>query len=93
VSASSILNLLDRVPPKESDTLTDREIAVLRLVLTGMKSKTIASTLSISIKTVDNHRQAINRKLKSNCTLSMLRVAILREYISFDEWLSMAVAL
>jgi DNA-binding NarL/FixJ family response regulator len=93
VSASSILNLLDRVPPKESDTLTAREIEILRLVVTGMKNKTIASTLSISIKTVDHHRQSINRKLRSNCTLRMLRAAILRDYISVDEWLSMAVAL
>jgi DNA-binding NarL/FixJ family response regulator len=43
--------------------LTERELDVLRLVAEGLKNKTIAEKLYISIKTVEKHRSNLMRKL------------------------------
>lgn len=44
--------------------LSPREREILNLLLEGETSKSIARTLMLSIKTVDNHRSAIYEKLK-----------------------------
>lgn len=44
--------------------LSGREIEILRLIDKGMRSKEIASVLSISIHTVNRHRQNILEKLR-----------------------------
>ena len=48
----------------ELDQLTPREIEVLRLIARGYSYKEIASTLDISIKTVESHVSAVLRKLQ-----------------------------
>ncbi len=51
-------------PTKRRDfRLTAREAEVLQLIAEGLVNKEIAWELRISIKTVDNHRQAIMNKL------------------------------
>ena len=44
--------------------LSPREIEICNLVRNGITSKEIAETLSVSLKTVENHRDNIRRKLK-----------------------------
>jgi DNA-binding NarL/FixJ family response regulator len=49
--------------PTPSDTLSDREREVLRLIGRGMKTGDIARTLHRSVHTVEAHRANIKRKL------------------------------
>lgn len=49
--------------PKELNLLTQREKEVLRLIKKGMSTKDIATTLYLSIYTVDTHRKNICTKL------------------------------
>lgn len=46
-----------------ADRLTDRELQVLRLVASGLRNRAIASELSISEATVENHLHHIFGKL------------------------------
>lgn len=46
-----------------TETLSDREIEVLELVGKGLGSQQVARNLSISIKTVESHREHIKTKL------------------------------
>jgi DNA-binding NarL/FixJ family response regulator len=48
---------------KRGDYLTTREAEVLQLIAEGQANKQIAAELSISIKTVEKHRQQVMNKL------------------------------
>jgi len=56
-----IANLLETAERK--DALSDREKQILMLIVTGKANKEIADILSLSTKTVDNHRSNIMKKL------------------------------
>lgn len=56
--------------------LTLRETEVLQMVAEGMANKQIASELSISIKTVEKHRQQLMDKLNIHQTAGLTRYAI-----------------
>jgi DNA-binding NarL/FixJ family response regulator len=45
------------------DVLTDRELHVLQLLGAGMSTRTIATELKLSFKTIETHRENIKRKL------------------------------
>lgn len=67
------LTLFNDIDPSGSDILTKREIEVLNLISRGYDSINIADKLKISINTVNNHRQNILRKTKTdNTTQAML---------------------
>jgi DNA-binding NarL/FixJ family response regulator len=76
-------------PPKGRDglkkanysALTRREAEVLQLVVEGATNKLIAAELSISIKTVEKHRQALMDKLKIHDIASLTRYAIAKGII------------
>lgn len=55
--------------------LSDREIQVLRLIDKGLMSKQIAEALSISIHTVNRHRQEIRGKLNVRNAIEACRMA------------------
>lgn len=57
------------------DMLSDREKEILRLIDQGKMSKEIAQTLSISIHTVNRHRQNILEKLHVGNSIEACRVA------------------
>jgi DNA-binding NarL/FixJ family response regulator len=63
-------------PSKKIASLTSREVEVLQLIAEGKANKEIASELSISIKTVEKHRQALMEKLNIHDTASLTRYAI-----------------
>lgn len=57
------------------ETLTPSERRILKLVGQDYTSKEIANSLNLSVRTVDNHRQNICRKLKLHGTHSLLKFA------------------
>jgi DNA-binding NarL/FixJ family response regulator len=58
------------------DFLTDREREILKLVVESHSSKDVATKLGISMKTVDNHRSNLMRKLNLHDVASLTRYAI-----------------
>ncbi|MCV7128432.1 response regulator transcription factor [Mycolicibacterium austroafricanum] len=57
-------------------TLTERETEILRHVAKGLTAKQIASRLSLSHRTVENHVQATFRKLQIGNRVELARYAI-----------------
>ena len=57
-------------------SLTDRETEILRHVAKGLTAKQIASRLSLSHRTVENHVQATFRKLQIGNRVELARYAI-----------------
>jgi DNA-binding NarL/FixJ family response regulator len=69
-------------PLISSDSLTLREREVLELIADGIPNKKIAQLLSISIRTVENHRANIMRKLNTKHTANLVKYAIRNGYTS-----------
>lgn len=63
------------------DSLTDRELEVLKLVAEGFTNRQIALELSISIKTVQTHRANLMDKLNLHDRTELVRYAIRRGLI------------
>lgn len=59
-----------------SQVLTAREREVLKLIAESHSTKQIAALLSISVKTADNHRTNLMRKLNIHDVVSLTRYAI-----------------
>jgi DNA-binding NarL/FixJ family response regulator len=66
---------------EQFDVLTPRELEVLKLIAEAYTSKQIATTLFISIKTVERHRQNILDKLGMRDRVELTRYAIRRGLI------------
>ncbi|MFY7898970.1 MAG: LuxR C-terminal-related transcriptional regulator [Chitinophagaceae bacterium] len=66
--------LLD-LPTKMQFELTNREIEILRLVKQGFLSKEISYKLSISVNTVNTHRQRFLEKLGANNSIEAVTFA------------------
>jgi DNA-binding NarL/FixJ family response regulator len=64
------------VAPPPSLELSPRQRQIVALVARGLSSKEIAGELSISTKTVDNHRLHIRERLKLHDIASITRYAI-----------------
>lgn len=62
--------------PNAGPALSERETEVLRLVAKGLSSKRIATKLSLSHRTVENHVQATFRKLQVANRVELTRYAI-----------------
>ena len=74
--AEDLSNLSKRNGKLSVGSLTMREKEVLKLIAEGKFNKEIADLLNISIRTVENHRANILRKLKLNKTAALVRYAI-----------------
>jgi len=64
------------LPRAGATRLSSREVEVLQLIAEGEANKQIAETLSISIKTVEKHRDHLMRKLDIHDTAGLTRYAI-----------------
>jgi two-component system, NarL family, response regulator NreC len=60
------------------ETLTPREVEVLRLVAEGKTTKEIASVLGVSVKTADTHRMNLMHKLDMHSSAELIHYAIRR---------------
>ena len=69
--------LLNNLPGGASgEVLTDVEMQVLKLVSSGLSNKEIAFQLNRSIRTVENHRHRLMKKLKLGNHADLVRYAI-----------------
>jgi DNA-binding NarL/FixJ family response regulator len=59
-----------------ASTLSAREIEVLRYLARGMSKKEIASTMHVSVKTVEGHAQKVMDKLNIHDRVELARFAI-----------------
>jgi DNA-binding NarL/FixJ family response regulator len=66
----------ERPPLSPFQMLTAREQEVLRLLADGKRVKEIAHLLSVSVKTVESHRQNIMDKLEIHSTIELTRYAL-----------------
>jgi len=71
----------DGQPCATLNRLTSREAEVLQLVAEGFANKQIAAELSISIKTVEKHRQQAMNKLDIHDTAGLTRYAIAKGWV------------
>jgi two-component system, NarL family, response regulator NreC len=67
--------------PDPLDSLTQREREVLALIGQGRTNQQIATTLSISRKTVDKHRANLLRKLQVGSRSELIRYAVEQKII------------
>lgn len=65
--------------------ISPREMEVLRLLVDGLNTKTIASKLHISKNTVDTHRRRILDKLDCQNVAELTRLAIREGLVGFDQ--------
>lgn len=65
--------------------LTPREIEVLTLIAEGLTNAEIALELTISVKTVDRHRENIMRKLNMHNRIDLVKYAIKKGLIDLDD--------
>lgn len=56
--------------------LTPSELRILNLICSGMSNKKIAATLHRSIRTVENHRHRIMKKLNAENTAELVKIAV-----------------
>lgn len=64
--------------------LTPREKEVLRLAASGQTNREMASTLFLSMRTVEKHRQAVMRKLGLSTREDLKKYALRRGIIDFE---------
>lgn len=71
-----LLTMNVKEKPTTKDELTQSEKRILRLIGQGKSSKEIAEELFISIKTVENHRSNICKKLNITGNSALLKYAL-----------------
>jgi two-component system response regulator NreC len=70
---------LAAAPPEPTgppDDLTERELAVLRLIALGYTNGEIASELHLSVRTVESHRSHIQQKTGQSSRAELVRYAL-----------------
>jgi DNA-binding NarL/FixJ family response regulator len=67
------------------DQLSRREREIFGRIIQGLSSREIASSLCISLKTVETHRSHINRKLGVHSPAELIRLAALKGLLSGTE--------
>lgn len=68
----------DRIEPirERLERLTPREHEILELVVQGLLNKQVASRLSLSVKTVEQHRARVMEKMEAGSLAELVRMAI-----------------
>lgn len=81
----SVSHKLERIKMQENfrnnhllqfDTLTNRELEIVTLLVIGFNNPKIALQLSISRNTVEQHRKNINKKLEINTFSKLFQYAL-----------------
>ena len=72
---------MDNGANHKTNSLTAREVEVLKIIADGYSNKEVANLLGISIKTVEKHRQQVMNKLNIHDVASLTRYALSRGMI------------
>jgi DNA-binding NarL/FixJ family response regulator len=75
-----------RVSDSGYGRLTPREQEIMRFLAEGISKADIADRLCISVKTVENHRSNIMKKLDLHNTMDLVRYAAKLGLIDIDLW-------
>jgi DNA-binding NarL/FixJ family response regulator len=78
VTSAPITPLSSTRSPVRDALLTPREVDILRLIATGKITREIAEELEVTVKTVENHKQRIFRKLDVQNQAHAVSIAIRR---------------
>ncbi len=65
--------------------LTDTEVQILKLTAKGMVTKEIAKEMGFKASTIDSYRRDLKEKMNVTSSYQMITLAIIYNYISFDE--------
>ncbi|TVR52476.1 MAG: DNA-binding response regulator [Puniceicoccaceae bacterium] len=76
--------ILDPGADRKEIPLSDRERQILQLVAESFSTKEIAARLGISVRTVDNHRTNIMRKLNLHDVAALTRYAIKHDLVALN---------
>lgn len=76
VSEALLQQFLQSTRNDSQSLLTQREREIVQLIAEGLINKQVATTLSISVKTVETHRASAMHKLKLRSTADLVRYAI-----------------
>ncbi len=68
--------MMDSQPLGNGALLTERETEVLNSLLEGNTSKSTASTLGISPKTVETYRARLRAKMRAANTVELIKIAL-----------------
>jgi DNA-binding CsgD family transcriptional regulator len=83
---SSLINkVVEPKAQKPENTLSSRELDVLKLLVKGMSNKEISDKLFISTHTVISHRKNITHKLSIKSVAGLTVYAIINDIISIDD--------
>jgi DNA-binding NarL/FixJ family response regulator len=66
-------------------TLSRRQLEVLRMIAEGHRTRDIASRLGLGVKTVESHRYALMKRLRVGSVVSLVRYAIRVGLIPLEE--------
>ncbi len=92
VSAQVVKNILQRhtrniqLTDGRYESLTAREQEVMSLLAQGRTVRQIAEKLSISQKTVENHRSNIYSKLDIHCSIDLVRFSVKLGIVDVELW-------
>ncbi|ARW46314.1 Oxygen regulatory protein NreC (plasmid) [Bacillus licheniformis] len=84
VSQDIIDQWLNSEPKKPTSVLTVREKEILRFIVLGYANKEIADKLSISVKTVENHKTNMMQKLDLDSKHELIQYAIKNKYLDLS---------
>ncbi len=76
---NAYLNLnrqIERQSEKKKNNLSEREKEIIGLLIEGMNSKEVAEKLDLSVRTVDNHRANIMKRLQVRNTAELVKIAV-----------------
>lgn len=80
--SGDVVRRLAQGAPSPGDTLTPRQREVLRLLAEGHRVKEIATTLGLSVRTVETHKYEIMHLLEIDNTVDLVKFAIRQGIVS-----------
>jgi len=72
-------------PGGPPDDLSERELEVLRMIVLGHTNSEIASTLYLSVRTVESHRAHIQQKTRRSTRAELVRYALEHKLVALAD--------
>ena len=67
--------------PRQKPILSIKERSVIKLIVQGLNSRQVAELLNLSIRTVENHRANMMKKLKVKNAAEMVKMAVEKKLV------------